>query len=243
MNSTCSFYRSTIGKKVAMAISGLVLVAFVLGHMAGNLKYFFGMDSVTGVYYIDHYAQLLREIGQDFLGHSNFLWLTRIVLLACLVIHVVSAIALNRLNRSAKDVKYMKNSYGSSTAASRTMVYGGLFLLAFIVFHILHLTTGHLHAHGFSEGMVYQNIYNAFVNLPLAGLYVLAMAFLMAHLYHGAWSMFQTLGVDSPHWNNGLRTFAKVVAILLFVGFSAVPVATALKLMPAPAYSAEVNNH
>lgn len=238
MNLTCSFYQSTIGKKVAMALSGLILVAFVVGHMVGNIKYFLGKDTESGVYMIDHYGQVLREIGQDFLGPMTFLWITRFVLLACLVIHVTSAIALARLNRSARSTPYMKTAYRSANAASRSMVYGGLFLLAFIIFHILHLTTGHTHLRGFHEGQVYHNIYNAFTSLPLAGFYVLAMACLMAHLYHGAWSMFQTLGVDSPLWNRGLRNFAKVVAIVLFLGFSSVPIATALNLMPLPSYTA-----
>jgi succinate dehydrogenase / fumarate reductase cytochrome b subunit len=113
------------------------------------------------------------------------------------------------------------------------MLYGGLFLLLFVTFHILHFTTGTLHF-SFVEGEVYANVWSAFQNVLTAGFYVVAMALLALHLYHGTWSMFQTLGVDTPRWNKGIRTLAKVIAVALFVGFSAVPVSIAMGLLPAP---------
>jgi succinate dehydrogenase / fumarate reductase cytochrome b subunit len=117
------------------------------------------------------------------------------------------------------------------------MLYGGLFLLLFVTFHILHFTTGTVHW-SFVEGDVYANVWSAFQNLLTAGFYVVAMALLALHLYHGTWSMFQTLGVDTPRWNKGLRTVAKVVAVALFVGFSAVPVSIATGLLSAPVTTA-----
>ena len=217
-----------------MAVSGLVLVGFVLGHMAGNLKLFAGIDASTGDYKIDDYGRFLRAIGAEMLGHSGVLWLVRVVLLVCLVIHAVSGIQLARLNRRAKPVGYKSPQYRSANAASRTMLYGGLFLLLFVVFHILHFTTGQIHFQGFVEGQVYANVYSAFRSGSVAAFYVVAMGLLAAHLYHGTWSMFQTLGVDTPRWNRGIRTAAKVVAVALFVGFSAVPLAISIGALPTP---------
>lgn len=218
-----------------MAVSGLVLVLFVLGHMAGNLKIFAGIDPATGDYKIDDYGRFLRSMGSEMLGHSGVLWIVRVVLLACVLIHAISGIQLARLNRAAKPVGYKTKSYRSANAASLTMIYGGLFLVVFIVFHILHFTTGNLHFAGFVEGEVYANVWSAFQNFLVAGFYVVSMGLLGLHLYHGTWSMFQTLGVDTPRWNQGLRTMAKFIAVALFIGFSAVPVGIAAGLLPAPA--------
>jgi succinate dehydrogenase / fumarate reductase cytochrome b subunit len=233
MGVLCEFYRSTVGKKIAMALSGLVLVGFVVGHMAGNLKIFLGRDSF-GVYKIDRYGELLRSIGADFLGHAGFLWIVRVVLIVCLVVHVISAISLARINRRAKPVVPARISYGSSTAASRTMLFGGIFLLCFIVYHILHFTTGTAHFHGFEEGKVYANVWSAFQNPFIAGIYIVSMAFLALHLYHGVWSMFQTLGADMPSWNYGLRAVAKILAVVMFVGFACVPASVSLGLLDPP---------
>jgi succinate dehydrogenase / fumarate reductase cytochrome b subunit len=234
MGLVCDFYRSTVGKKVAMAVSGLVLVLFVVGHMAGNLKIFAGIDPSTGDYKIDDYGVFLRTMGSEMFGKEGVLWIVRIVLLAAVFIHAFSGIQLARLNRRAKPQKYHVSSYQSANAASRTMLYGGLFLIVFITFHILHFTTGTLHFSGFVEGQVYANVYSGFQNMLTAGFYVVSMGLLAAHLYHGTWSMFQTLGVDTPHWNKGIRNAAKVVAIAMFVGFSSVPVGIAIGALPVP---------
>jgi succinate dehydrogenase / fumarate reductase cytochrome b subunit len=221
-----------------MALSGLVLVLFVVGHMAGNLKIFAGINPASGDYKIDDYGRFLRTMGAEMLGESGVLWLVRVVLLACLVVHAVSGILLARANRAAKPEGYKVKSYRSANAASLTMIYGGLFLLFFVVFHILHFTTGTLHW-SFVEGEVYANVWQSFRNFLTAAFYVVAMALLALHLYHGTWSMFQTLGVDTPRWNKGLRTLAKVVAVTIFVGFSAVPVSIAFGVLPAPIQTAK----
>lgn len=233
MSLIVNFYSSTIGKKVAMALSGIVLVLFVLGHMAGNLKMFAGINPSSGDYKIDDYGRFLRTMGSEMLGESGVLWLVRIVLLVCVVVHAVSGILLARANRAAKPEGYKVKSYRSANAASLTMLYGGLFLIVFITFHIMHFTTGTLHW-TFVEGEVYANVWSGFQNFLTAGFYVVAMALLSLHLYHGTWSMFQTLGVDTPRWNRGLRNVAKVVAVALFLGFSAVPVSIATGMLPAP---------
>jgi succinate dehydrogenase / fumarate reductase cytochrome b subunit len=114
------------------------------------------------------------------------------------------------------------------------MLYGGLFLIVFIIFHILHFTTGSLPFTPFTEGRVYSNVWLAFQSYVTAGFYVVSMALLGLHLYHGTWSMFQTLGVDTPRWNSCIRTIAKVVSLAIFVGFSSVPVAIALGILKGP---------
>lgn len=237
-----TFYGSTIGKKITMALSGLVLVLFVLGHMAGNLKIFAGIDPSTGDYKIDDYGRFLRSMGAEMMGHEGLLWVVRLVLLACLVTHAVSGIQLARLNRRAKPEGYKVASYRSANAASRTMIYGGLFLLVFVTYHILHFTTGTVHFDGFVEGEVYANVFAAFRHWGIAAFYVVSMGLLAAHLYHGTWSMFQTLGVDTPKWNTGFRTVAKIVAIALFLGFSSVPVSIAAGILPAPVATTRISH-
>lgn len=233
------FYRSSIGKKVVMALTGLVLVGFVISHMAGNLKVFGGINPETGLYKVDEYGAFLREMGAGLFGHSGVLWTVRIVLLLAVVLHVVTVIQLRRMNAQARPAAYKMFSPRMSTIASRTMYVGGFFLLFFIVFHILHFTTGHLHFSGFEHGRVYANVFSAFQNPLLVTFYVLAMAALGLHLYHGVWSMFQTVGVDVPRWNPALRGLAKGVSVIVAVGFSVVPVAVMLGFVNPPAGGAQ----
>lgn len=219
------FYRTSVGKKIVMALSGFVLVGFVIAHMLGNLKIFTGVDTVTGLHRFDLYAHHLREMGAEVFGYSGVLWIARVVLLVSVVLHLVSAITLAIQNRTAKPVVASDPKYSSASAASRTMLLGGLFLLAFIIYHILHLTIGSVHTRGFVEGQAYSNVVLGFQDPVVAGFYVLAMLFLSLHVFHGMWSMFQTLGLATPRWNGLLRGLARVVALMLFFGFSALPLA------------------
>ena len=228
------FYSTTVGKKIVMALSGLALVGFVIAHMLGNLKIFFGKNLLTGKYKFDEYAEFLREMGEHLVGHGNLLWIARAILLVCVVLHMMSGIQLARLNARAKPVKTTNPNYRSSNAASRTMLYGGLFLILFIVYHILHFTTGTVHYRGFVEGAVYSNVVLGFQSVPVASFYIFAMACLALHLYHGTWSMFQTLGVDSPVWNNSIRLAAKIVAFIVFLGFCSLPISVLLGVLAPP---------
>ena len=227
-----------------MALSGLVLFLFVIGHMAGNLKVFFGADASTGVYLVDHYAEILRTVAADFMGRASFLWIVRITLFSSGIIHAVTGIQLWLLNRRAKPSGYEEQSYLSATISSRSMFYGGIFIGLFAVFHILHFTLGGVAAYSFEQGRVYSNLYHSFLHGYLVVLYVAAVLFLALHLYHGAWSIFQTLGVDNPGLNGSLRVFAKVAAIVLFLGFSAVPVSIYFGFVPPPArgYSMQIEH-
>ncbi len=221
------FYSTALGKKVVVALTGLFLVFFVIGHMAGNLKFFGSVDPATGQHTLDHYAHLLRAIGADFIGNYTFLWAFRIALIVALVLHVVTVILLSRQNAAAKGTGYLKPDYRSSTLASRYMMFGGLILLTFVVFHILHFTTGDLHFQGFVSGQVYNNVIKGFSVNYIVAVYVVAMIALACHLYHGIWSAFQTLGIDNPKWNFYIRLAAKVLAFILFIGFISVPLCAA----------------
>ena len=234
MNVLIDFYRSTLGKKIIMAVTGLVLILFILGHMAGNLKLFAGMDPATGRYKLDLYGEFLRSMGHEMMGHMTALWIVRVGLLVCICSHVLMALQLSMINRNARPVGYKKVLHQSSTLASRGMMIGGIILLAFIIFHILHFTTGNLHFRGFEEGHVYANVWKGFQSPAVTGFYLLAMLSVCFHTFHGIWSVFQTLGVDSPTLNPLLRRAALVVSVVLLIGFSAVPIACALKLVKPP---------
>ncbi len=239
MGCCCGFYKTTIGKKIVVAVTGLIFFGFVAVHMLGNLKTFLGVDG-AGVPKLDVYARMLREIGEHFVGHSTVLWLTRVVLVVALIIHVLTVHQLRRANRASRPVGYANQKYSSTTIAATTMWWGGLVLLAFIVFHILHFTTGQLHFQGFVEGRVYANVYSAFKVWYITLIYVVAMCALCLHLYHGAWSLFQTLGLDNPQRNDTIRLFAKVAAFVIAIGFLSVPVAVCLGFLPPPPQHAQV---
>ena len=228
-----AFYRSTVGKKMVMAVTGIALLLFVLGHMTGNMKAFFGFDSM-GVPRLDHYAEFLRTIGEVMFGHGGFLWIMRIGLLGVVFLHIVTAVQLTMLNRSSRPVAYARTNHSSATVASKTMAIGGIIILCFVVFHILHMTTGQLHFHGFEEGKVYSNVYNAFRHGWVVAIYVLAMGVLLLHLYHGSWSLFQTLGIESPGWNPYIRTLAKLLSIVIAFGFMSVPLGVYFHVLPPP---------
>jgi len=201
-----------------MAASGIVLILFVVGHMAGNLKAFQGADA------FNHYAEALREFGEPFLPRMGALWIVRLGLLAAVGLHIWAAWSLTRMSRAARSLKYRTEESLVFSYASRTMRWGGVLLLAFVVYHILHFTTGHAHR-DFVSGDPYRNLVVGFQSPLVSGAYVVSMAALGLHLYHGVWSTFQTLGLNHPRWNAYRRPLAAAVALLLFVGFVTVPVA------------------
>lgn len=216
-----------------MAITGLIMVGFVIGHMLGNLKVFAGF-SAEGIASIDIYGHHLRELGIPMFEYGQVLWIMRIGLLLAVVLHVVSAIQLVALNRASRPERYQMQKYNSSTIAARTMSIGGAFLLVFIIFHLMHFTTGQAHLHGFVEGHVYANVYSAFQNGPILVIYVVAMIFLCLHLFHGTWSVFQTLGINSPGWNQTIRRIAVLVSFGVAVGFIIGPIAIYAGKLPPP---------
>jgi len=230
------FYRSTIGKKYIMAVTGFVLIMFVLGHMVGNLKIFAGVDSKSGLYKLDVYAVFLREAGAPLFGQGQLLWIARVALLGCVLLHILAAIQLTLLSRAARPVSYARNSYGVTTYAARTMRWGGVIVALYIVYHLLHFTFGKVHAgaHEFEHGWVYWNVYHAFRHWYIAAIYTVANAAVCVHLYHGTWSMFQTLGIDAGSYRRTLQLGAKLFAWAMFIGYVSVPVCVLSGCIPQP---------
>jgi succinate dehydrogenase cytochrome b subunit len=202
-----------------MALSGLVLFGFVLGHMAGNLKLYLGADA------LNHYAEWLREVGAPLLPHGVLLWIARAVLLAAVVVHVVSAWQVTQMDRRARPQAYAERRIVKTTYASRTMRWGGVIILLFVFFHLAHFTFGAPWAHpDFVQGDVYHNVVAGFRVWPVSVLYIVAQAALALHLYHGLWSLFQTLGWNHPKINPWRRNFARVFAVVIFVGNVSFPI-------------------
>ena len=219
-----SFYRTALGKKVVMALTGLAFWGFVLGHMAGNLKLFMGAEA------INHYAEFLREVGQPLLPRTALLWIARLGLIASLILHVHAAVALTALNRRARPQDYEMRDVQQASWASRTMRWTGFALLAFVIYHLMHFTWGNAHP-DFIQGDVHHNLTVAFSNGLVVAIYIVAMVLLALHLWHGLWSMFQSLGWNHPRYNPWRRAFAVVFALVISLGFIAVPAAIALGLV------------
>ncbi|MEU9859286.1 succinate dehydrogenase [Streptomyces sp. NPDC047971] len=212
------FWASTIGKKTVMAVSGLLMLGYLVAHVAGNLKVFFGPEEFNA------YGHWLRTMGAPVLHYSWALWLVRIVLLAAVVAHAVSAYQLSRRDIKARPTAYVHRRKRSSYA-TRTMRWGGIIVALFIVWHILDLTTGTLHPGGFQEGRPYQNIVDTFSTWYGNVIYIVAMLAVGLHVRHGFWSAAQTLGVGHARRERLLKVLANGLALVLTVGFVSVPVA------------------
>ena len=231
MNRLITLYESTIGKKFIAALTGLVLFGFLAGHMAGNLKVFTG-STAEGVPHIDEYAHFLKVFGQPLIPEGMGLWGARAVLLFSLILHVVVVSQLAMQSAAARPVKYVKSKKRAASFAAIWMMFSGVVILGFIVFHILHFTTGTIPLGGFEHGLVYQNLSNSFSLWPVAFGYIFVMVVLSFHLYHGIWSLFQTLGLDNPDRNQVLRMFAVAATVVITVGFIAVPLSFIAGVMP-----------
>jgi succinate dehydrogenase / fumarate reductase cytochrome b subunit len=207
---------SSVGKKAVMAVSGLVMLFYLLAHAFGNLKIFFCPGQFDG------YAHWLRTIGEPFMHYSWTLWIIRVVMVVAVLAHAVSAYQLSRRDIRARPVRY-EHRRARSSYATRTMRWGGIILLLFIIWHILDLTTGTVHP-GFKPGHPYANVVSTFHNWYGDVIYIVAMLALGLHVQHGVWSAAQTLGVGSAKRDRLLKTTGTVVAVLLTLGFIAVPV-------------------
>ena len=214
---TRTIWDSTIGKKSIMAVSGLLMLGYLVVHMYGNLKIFFGAEAFNS------YAEWLRTLGEPFVHHAWVLWIIRVVLGAAVVLHAVTAYQLSRLDLAARPTRYVHKRRRASYA-TRTMRWGGVILGLFIVWHILDLTTGTVQR-GFVPGHPYQNVVAAFHDWWNNVIYIVAMLALGLHVQHGFWSAAQTLGAGSATRDFTLKTIANVLAIVLTAGFIAVPVA------------------
>jgi succinate dehydrogenase / fumarate reductase cytochrome b subunit len=210
------FWQSAVGKKWIMALSGIVLLLYVLAHMVGNLKLFLGET------HLDEYAHWLRELGEPVFPRTVVLWGMRIGLLAAFVLHIVTAYQLTRMNRQARSGYQSPRDYVAANFASRTMRWTGVIIALFVIFHLLDLTWGSANP-DFVRGSVYDNVIRSFERVPVAIVYIVANIALAIHIFHGAWSMFQTLGWNNPRFNIYRRWFAAAFAIVIGIGNVSMP--------------------
>ncbi|HET7292982.1 MAG TPA: succinate dehydrogenase cytochrome b subunit [Vicinamibacteria bacterium] len=228
MNAWLALIRSSIGRKVVMAVTGVVLFGFVVGHMAGNLQAFAGPTK------LDDYGAALRKI-------PALLWAVRLGLLAAAALHVWAAASLTLTSWAARPAGYRSLRPQDSTYASRSMRWSGVILLAFIVYHLLHFTIGSVHP-DFVEGGVNHNVVTGFRVMWVTVFYVVAMACLGLHLWHGVWSLTQTLGLAHPRYDALREGAATVFTLVVVLGFLTVPfgvVAGLLQEAPVVAVQAQ----
>lgn len=212
-----ALWQTSIGKKWVMAVTGLLMLAFLLLHMLGNLKIFFGPRD------FDHYAAWLRTIGEPVLHGAWFLWISRAVLLVAVVLHVTAAAQLSRRDLRARPVRYAHGQRARASFATRTMRWGGVTLALFIVWHLLDLTAGVVNPQ-FQKGHVYANVYHDFHHWWSNVIYVVAMVMLGLHINHGFWSASQTLGINSPTRDRVIKATGSTLAVVIAAGFIMVPV-------------------
>jgi succinate dehydrogenase / fumarate reductase cytochrome b subunit len=204
-------WQAPIGKKAVMAVTGVILFGFVFVHMAGNLQFFLGAS------HIDGYSHMLHAI-------PELLWLARAVLIVSVLLHVTAAVQLKAMTGAARPVRYHVHARLAGSYATATMLLGGLVLLAFVIFHLLHMTTGTVHPH-FVDGAVHDNLVAGLSVAPVAIGYLVAMLALGLHLYHGVWSLTQSLGFNHPTHTPRIKAAAHAFAIVVALGFAALPIA------------------
>lgn len=209
---------SLVGKKVVMAATGVILLGFVLAHMAGNLKVFQGPE------HFNAYAEGLRTVGAPFFGRGQLLWVARIILLGSVGLHIWAAWAVTRASWAARPDGYKRLDLIETTWAARTMRWGGVLIVLYVVYHLLDLTFGKANP-SFVAGDVYHNLVASFQRTPVALAYIAAMLVLAFHMYHGIYSAFQTLGLNHPKYNRWRRGLALAYTLVVAGGFIAVPVA------------------
>ena len=213
------FYRSAVGKKWVMALTGIAIMGFVFFHAVGNLKVYLGAED------FNHYGEFLRELLVPLLPRTVFLWLMRSGLVVAFVLHIHSAYSLTRMNRRARGGGYEQSrDWQAATIASRTMRWTGVIIGLFIVFHLADLTWGTVNP-DYVRGDVYRNFLATFSRPGVAAIYIVANLTLAIHLFHGAWSMFQSLGLNNPKWNSWRRSFAIGFAGLIAVINLSFPIA------------------
>jgi len=215
-----SLPRTTIGQKVIMALTGLVWIGFVLGHLYGNFKVF------AGPTYFNEYAEGLRALGAPVFGHGHLLFVARIVLIGALLLHIWAAVQLTLRARDARATRYTMRETVQATFASQTMRYGGVMIFFFILYHLAHFTWGVPGIHNeFVRADPYANVVIGFQSIPVVLFYLLGVVALGFHLYHGTWSMFQTLGLNNRTYTRIIRVCAFALAILVPAGFASIPLA------------------
>jgi succinate dehydrogenase / fumarate reductase cytochrome b subunit len=205
------FYSTSIGKKVVMAITGLILFGFVLGHMLGNLQVFVGANQMNV------YAATLK-------ANAALLWGVRIVLLVAVILHIVAAVQLTRMSLHSRPEGYHYKDVIQADYAARTMRWSGPIIAVFVIYHLLHFTSGSVHPQ-FDVHDVYRNVILGFRVWPISAFYIVAMVALALHLWHGVWSMFQTLGLVNPKTDKIIHRLAATATLAIVIGFISIPMA------------------
>lgn len=218
--SVPALWQTSIGKKVLMAGSGVVLIGFILAHEIGNLKVYLGAGE------LNRYAEGLRTLAEPIFPRTYLLWAIRLVLIAAFVIHVVTAVQLTRISRAARQHRYVHTGRVQADVAATTMRWGGLAILGFLFFHLAHFTWGWLHpGYTYVRGDVYHNLVQGFDVWWISAIYIASMIALGLHIYHGTWSVFQTFGVNNRRWDRRIRQMATAVAVFVVVGNCSIPIA------------------
>ncbi len=222
------FYRSAVGKKWVMALTGIMIMGFVLVHMLGNLKLFLGAEATN------HYGEFLRELFVPLLPRTMFLWIMRLGLIVAFGFHIHAAAGLTLMNRRARaEGGYISpRDFQAATAASRSMRLTGVVILLFLIFHLADLTWGAANP-DFVRGDVYRNVVASFERPLVLVIYIVANLALGAHLFHGSWSLFQSLGLNNPRWNSWRRGFAAVFAGVVMLGNLSFPIAAVTGVIEA----------
>ncbi len=212
------FFKAAVGKKAVMAVTGIILFGFVLVHMIGNLHLYEGPG------HLDEYGTFLRQVGAPALPPNGALWLVRLALVAAVVLHIWAAWQVTRMSREGRPSRYARRPVRHTSYASRTMRWGGVIILLFIIYHILHFTTGTVHP-SFVEGAVYHNVVAGFSVWWVSLFYIVAQIALGFHLYHGLWSLFQSLGWNHPRFNHWRDGVAHAFAWFITLGNISFPIA------------------
>ena len=211
-NRAPSFWQSTNGKKVVMAVTGAILFLFVIGHLLGNLQVFEGPARINA------YGHLLKSLGE-------LLWIVRLILIAAVVLHITATVQLALRNQKARPVGYKAKKSVNSNYADRTMYWSGPIVLAFVIFHLLQFTAGYVHPEAqFVDGDIYQNIVSGFRVWWVSAWYIFSMILLGMHLRHGIWSMFQSVGANHPRHTPTLQRAAFWIALLITLGYISIPI-------------------
>ncbi len=220
MVGVMGLYRSSIGRKVIMAVTGLIWIGFIVFHLYGNLKLFAGQA------YFNAYAEGLREIGSPVFGHGHLLIIGRVVMIGAFLSHVWAAVTLNQRNKQSRSSAYVKHTKLKANYANLTMIWGGAAIFLFVIYHLMHFTGGVSLVHSnFDPHDPYANVVIGFQSIPAVIIYLVAVVALGFHLFHGIWSVFQTLGLNNRTYTDAIRMVAVVISIVVPIGFAIIPLA------------------
>lgn len=228
-----NLYQTAVGKKWVMAITGIMLLGFVVAHMIGNLKLYIGVVDHNGVldYDANIYGEFLRDLLVPLFPRTVFLWLLRGGIIVAFAVHIHATYSLTLMNRAANKVYSSKRDWLAANFASRSMRYSGVIVLLYLVFHLADLSWGIIPGYDWERGHVQQNVIGSLSNPVVAVVYIVANVLLAIHIFHGAYSMFQSLGISNPSYNALRRHLATGLALIILIGNVSFPIAVLLNII------------